>query len=54
MAGFLLLIPLVRQALIKRLIKKAQFSGYRSPKHHEKPNIIEGEIVKEDDERHLR
>lgn len=54
LAGFLLLIPLVRQALLKRLIKKAQFSGYRSSEHHEKPNIIEGEIVNEDDERHLR
>ena len=54
LAGFLLLIPLLRQALIKRLIEKAQFSGYSSPRHNEKPNIIEGEIVNEDDERHLR
>ena len=54
LAGFLLLIPLLRQALITRLIEKAQFSGYSSPQHNEKPNIIEGEIVNEDDERHLR
>ena len=54
LAGFLLLIPLLRQALIKRLIEKAQFSGYSSPQHNEKPNIIEGELVNEDDERHLR
>ena len=54
LAGFLLLIPLVRQALLKRLIKKAQFSGYRSSEHHKKPNIIDGEIVNEDDDRHLR
>ena len=54
LAGFLLLIPLLRQALITRLIEKAQFSGYSSPQHNEKPNIVEGEIVNEDDERHLR
>ena len=54
LAGFLLLIPLVRQALIKRLIEKAQFSGYRSSEHHRNPNTIDGEIVNEDDDRHLR
>ena len=54
LAGFLLLIPLLRQALITRLIEKAQFSGYSSSRHNEKPNIIEGEVINEDDERHLR
>ena len=54
LAGFLLLIPLLRQTLIKRLIEKAQFSGYSPSQHHENPNIIEGEIVNEDDDRHLR
>ena len=54
LAGFLLLIPLLRQALIKRLIEKAQFSGYSSSQHHENSDIIEGEIVNKDDEHHLR
>ena len=56
--GFLLLVPPVRQALIKRLVAKGQFSAhtqthssYRRP---EDSHIIEGEIVDKDDDRHLK
>jgi len=56
--GFLLLIPPVRQALIKRLIAKSQFSphGGMPDSHHQKQDghIIEGEVVDNDEERHLK
>jgi UPF0716 protein FxsA len=56
--GFLLLVPPFRQALIKRLLVNGQFSmhgGARGPsQHQDKSNIIEGEIVDKDDDRHLR
>jgi UPF0716 protein FxsA len=56
--GFLLLVPPLRQALIKRLIAKGQCSmqggSFGPSQHQEQSNIIEGEIIDEDDDRHLR
>lgn len=56
--GFLLLVPPIRQALIKRLIAKGQLSmqggSFGPSQHQDKSNIIEGEIVDKDDDRHLR
>jgi len=63
--GFLLLTPPVRQLLIKQLLKNSQviFSGrttggfYQQRSYHSSrrdDDIIEGEVVDEDDPRHLR
>ena len=56
--GFILLIPVLRQSLIKRILKNSQFfyrgqtthtrSGYRES------TIIEGEIVDEDSDKYLK
>lgn len=56
--GFLLLIPTLRQFLIKRILKNSQFV-YRSQTtrtHHgySESNIIEGEIVGDDSDKHLK
>lgn len=56
--GFLLLIPVLRQSLIKRLLKNSQFfyrsqttRGYQT---YSESNIIEGEIVNDDSDKHLK
>ena len=56
--GFALLIPAVRQGLIKRALKNGQFM-YRGQTMHSNqtyadPTIIEGEIVDNNDDRQLR
>jgi UPF0716 protein FxsA len=59
--GFLLLIPIVRQALIKRAFQNGQFvyrsqsmhSHYSHGGAHHDSTIIEGELI-DDDERRLR
>tara|TARA_R110002111_G_scaffold121965_6_gene185729 strand:+ start:266 stop:721 length:456 start_codon:yes stop_codon:yes gene_type:complete len=56
--GFLLLVPPLRQALIKRFVAQGQFSIHGQPqgptRHQGDGHIIEGEIVDDDDDRHLR
>jgi UPF0716 protein FxsA len=56
--GFLLLVPPIRQVLIKRLIAKGKFSmeggSFAPSQDQDKSNIIEGEIVDKEDDRHLR
>jgi UPF0716 protein FxsA len=56
--GFLLLIPVLRQSLIKRMLKNSQFfyrgQTARSHNDYRESNIIEGEIVDEDSDKHLK
>lgn len=56
--GFLLLVPAVRQVLIKKWMSSAQFSAHRSMGkafgQQQDGHIIEGEIVDNDDERRLK
>ncbi|MFT7414686.1 MAG: UPF0716 protein FxsA [Methylophagaceae bacterium] len=56
--GFLLLIPVLRQSLIKRMLKNSQFfyrgQASRSHNDYRESNIIEGEIVDEDSDKHLK
>ena len=56
--GFLLLIPVLRQSLIKRMLKNSQFfyRGHATRSHNDsrESNIIEGEIVDEDSDKHLK
>jgi UPF0716 protein FxsA len=63
--GFLLLTPPVRQALIKQMLKNSQFifsgrgrAGFYQQRSYrssaEEDDIIEGEVVDEDDPRHLK
>jgi len=56
--GFLLLVPAIRQALIKRIVAQGQFSVHGHPYGSKRPqddgHIIEGEIVDDDNDRHLR
>jgi UPF0716 protein FxsA len=58
-SGFLLLIPPVRQALIKRMMANGQFSAHSrtgsSYRQKEDGHIIEGEVVdNHDEDRHLK
>ena len=52
--GFILLMPLIRQGLIKRLIAKGQFRYQGRTMHsqqgHRDSSVIEGEIVDNDDQ----
>tara|TARA_R110001606_G_scaffold346892_5_gene496050 strand:+ start:10286 stop:10702 length:417 start_codon:yes stop_codon:yes gene_type:complete len=56
--GFLLLIPVLRQSLIKRILKNSQFfyrgqtTGTRNG--YSDSTIIEGEIVDEDSDKYLK
>lgn len=55
--GFALLIPAIRQLLIKKLFKQSQFTMHGQARYshhhsHTDSTIIEGEVV--DDERHLK
>ncbi|NOQ82241.1 MAG: exlusion protein FxsA [Methylophaga sp.] len=56
--GFALLIPVVRQALIKKLFKQSQFTVHGQTMYSHRSDmdstIIEGEIVDEQEDRHLR
>ena len=56
--GFALLIPAVRQGLIKRVLKNGQFIYHGQTMHSNQTyadsTIIEGEIVDNDDDRQLR
>jgi len=56
--GFLLLIPVLRQSLIKRILKNSQFFYRRqtTPTYngHRESNIIEGEVVDDDSDKHLK
>ena len=57
--GFILLVPAIRQALIKRVLKNGQFSMsgqamYSRRDGYKESTIIEGEVVDSDDDRHLR
>lgn len=55
--GFILLIPILRQALIKRILRSGQFSVYGqttgSYQGQQQSTVIEGEIV-DDESRHIR
>ncbi len=56
--GFLLLIPPLRQALIKQMLQRGTFvsgsSMYGEQRHYKETNIIEGEIVDEEDDKKMR
>ena len=56
--GFILLVPIIRQGLIKRLFSMGQFSFYSQTMNtshgHSESTIIEGEVVDSDEDRHLR
>ena len=56
--GFILLIPVLRQSLIKRILKNSQFlyRGRTKRTHNgfSESTIIEGEIVDEDSDKHLK
>ncbi|MDO7596769.1 MAG: FxsA family protein [Pseudomonadota bacterium] len=56
--GFVLLIPVIRQSLIKRLLKNSQFlyrrQTTRTRSGHSESTIIEGEIVDEDSDKYLK
>lgn len=56
--GFILLIPVLRQSLIKRILKNSQFlyRGRTTRTHNgfSESTIIEGEIVDEDSDKHLK
>jgi len=56
--GFLLLIPYIRQGLIKRVINQSKFTVYRQASYSQHgatdSTIIEGEIVDNDENDRLR
>ncbi|KKL95581.1 hypothetical protein LCGC14_1853170, partial [marine sediment metagenome] len=62
--GFLLLIPATRQALIKQMMRNSNMffktsysSSFRSSEsshQRERGTIIDGEVVDDDDSRHLK
>ncbi len=56
--GFVLLIPALRQSLIKRILKNSQFlyrrQSTRTHNGYSESSIIEGEIVDEDSDKHLK
>ncbi|MFT7234959.1 MAG: UPF0716 protein FxsA [Methylophagaceae bacterium] len=56
--GFVLLIPPIRQALIKRVMANSQFSRHNSAsgssRQQRDGHIIEGEVVDNDEDRHLK
>jgi len=56
--GFLLLIPYIRQSLIKRVINQSKFTVYRQSSYSQHgatdSTIIEGEIVDNDENDRLR
>ena len=56
--GFALLIPLVRQALIAKLFKQSQFTMHGQATYsqhgHADSTIIEGEVVDDNEDRHLK
>lgn len=56
--GFVLLIPVLRQSLIKRILKNSQFlyrgQTTRTYNGYSESSIIEGEIVDEDSDKYLK
>jgi UPF0716 protein FxsA len=56
--GFMLLVPAIRQGLIKRAFQSGKFVFHGQTMHshqsHTESSIIEGEIVDNDDDRQLR
>jgi len=56
--GFILLVPPIRQGLIKNVLASTQFTMYSEMNsgfsQKRDSSVIEGEIVDEEDERHLR
>jgi UPF0716 protein FxsA len=56
--GFILLIPVLRQSLIKRILKNSQFLSRSQTTHtqngYSESTIIEGEIVDEDSDKYLK
>ncbi len=56
--GFILLVPPIRQAMIKHVLKSGPFTMYGQSsglyRNHTDSTIIDGEIVDEDDKPHLR
>lgn len=56
--GFLLLIPPIRQALIKRVMANSQFSTHNPAndplRKQGDGHIIEGEVVDDDEDHHLK
>ena len=56
--GFVLLTPPIRQALIKRVMANSQFSRHNpasgSSRQQRDDHIIEGEVVDNDEDRHLK
>lgn len=56
--GFALLVPVIRQSLIKHILKSGQFvyrgHAMHSRHGHSESTIIEGEIVDNDEEHHLK
>jgi UPF0716 protein FxsA len=56
--GFVLLIPVIRQSLIKRILKNSQFlyrgQTTRTKNGYSESTIIEGEIVDEDADKYIK
>ena len=56
--GFILLIPFIRQALIKKLFKQRQFTVHGQARYSQysqtDSTIIEGEIVDDNEDRYLK
>lgn len=56
--GFLLLIPVLRQSIVKRLLKNSLFfyRGQTTRAHngHSESTIIEGEVVRDDTDKYLK
>ena len=56
--GFFLLVPVIRQGLIRHALESSQFAyrGHAMHSHHghSESTIIEGEIVDKNDKHHLR
>ncbi len=56
--GFVLLIPFVRQALIKKLFKQSQFTVHGQARYSQysqtDSTIIEGEVVDDNEDRYLK
>jgi UPF0716 family protein affecting phage T7 exclusion len=51
--GFILLVPAIRQAMIKKVLSSGQFTMYRAGRttftQQRDSNVIEGEVVDDDD-----
>jgi len=56
--GFILLIPVIRRSLIKKLLSQSYFAMHGQAMYSQRgdmdSSIIEGEVVDENEDRHLR